>query len=73
MSVTLARLAIHGGPKAVQSEVGDLFAWPIITEEDEQAALEVLRAATMSDTEPRPPLRNGPPDGDRPAPRGQGD
>jgi perosamine synthetase len=51
MSVTLARLAIHGGPKAVQSEVGDLFAWPIITEEDEQAALEVLRAATMSDTD----------------------
>jgi perosamine synthetase len=51
MSVTLAHLAIHGGPKAVRSEVGDLFAWPIITEEDERAALEVLRAGTMSDTD----------------------
>jgi perosamine synthetase len=51
MSLTLTRLAIHGGPKAVQSEVGDLFAWPIITEEDERAALEVLRAGKMSGTD----------------------
>src|SRR2546425_4737136 len=41
-------LAIHGGPKAVQTSPGDLFSWPIITEEDEQAALEVLRAGNMS-------------------------
>jgi perosamine synthetase len=47
----MTRLAINGGPKAAQSEVGDLFAWPIITEEDEQAALAVLRAGTMSDTD----------------------
>jgi dTDP-4-amino-4,6-dideoxygalactose transaminase len=41
-------LAIHGGPRAVQTDVGDIFKWPIITEEDEQAALEVLRAGKMS-------------------------
>jgi perosamine synthetase len=51
MSVTLTRLAIQGGPKTVQSEVGDLFAWPIITEEDEQAVLAVLRAGKMSGTD----------------------
>ena len=36
-------LAILGGPKAVQSDPGDLFAWPIITQEDEEAVLSVLR------------------------------
>src|SRR5947209_4281448 len=51
MSMTLTRLAVHGGPKAVRSEASDLFAWPIITEEDEQAVLEVLRAGKMSGTE----------------------
>lgn len=38
-------LAINGGPKAV-GEAGsreELIHWPIITEEDEQAVLEVLR------------------------------
>ena len=30
------------------SEAGDLFKWPIITDEDEQACLEVLRAGKMS-------------------------
>lgn len=44
-------LAIHGGPKAVQTPVGDIFRWPIITEEDEQAVLEVLRAGNMSGTD----------------------
>jgi dTDP-4-amino-4,6-dideoxygalactose transaminase len=44
----MSTLAIHGGPKAVQSEPGDVFRWPIITEEDEQAVLEVLRAGKMS-------------------------
>ena len=43
-------LAIKGGPKAVPD--GDkheqLFHWPIVTEEDEQAVLDVLRAGTMS-------------------------
>ncbi len=47
----MSKLAIHGGPKAVQTPPGDMFKWPIITEEDEQAALEVLRAGKMSGTD----------------------
>ncbi len=43
-----AELAIKGGPKAVQTDPGDIFTWPIITDEDEQAVLEVLRAGKMS-------------------------
>jgi len=42
-------LALLGGPKAVRSEAGDLFTWPIITGEIEDAVLEVLRAGKMSD------------------------
>lgn len=42
-------LAIHGGPKAVQTDPGDLFAWPIITQEDEDAVLAALRAGKMSE------------------------
>lgn len=46
-------LAIQGGPKTVPdaAEHKDLFHWPIVTEEDEQAVLEVLRAGTMSGTD----------------------
>lgn len=51
MTATASRLAIHGGPRAVQTDPGDIFAWPIITEEDEQAVLEVLRAGKMSGTD----------------------
>ena len=43
-----AELAIKGGPKAVQTDPGDTFTWPIITDEDEQAVLEVIRAGKMS-------------------------
>lgn len=43
------KLAINGGPKAVQTDPGDIFTWPIITREDEEAVLEVLRARKMSD------------------------
>ena len=43
-----AQLAINGGPKAVTFDTGDLFDWPIITEEDEAAVLEVLRRGAMS-------------------------
>jgi perosamine synthetase len=42
-------LAILGGPKAVPHGAPDLFHWPIVTEEDEQAVLEVLRKGNMSD------------------------
>jgi perosamine synthetase len=51
MSVTTTSLAIHGGPKAVKGEPGDLFTWPIVTREDEEAVLEVLRRGAMSGTE----------------------
>ena len=47
----MSKLAINGGPKAVQTDRGDIFTWPIITEEDEQAILEVLRERKMSATD----------------------
>jgi dTDP-4-amino-4,6-dideoxygalactose transaminase len=48
---TTDTLALLGGPKAVTKDVGDLFAWPTVTAEDEQAVLEVLRAGSMSGTD----------------------
>lgn len=43
-------LAIHGGPKAVADDSCDLCRWPIITAEDEEAVLGVLRrGAAISD------------------------
>jgi len=48
MSASGSPLAIDGGPKAVQSDPGDIFTWPIITEDDVDAVLEVLRAGKMS-------------------------
>lgn len=47
----MEKLAILGGPKAVKTSTDDMFKWPIITEEDEQAALEVLRNGAMSGTD----------------------
>lgn len=44
-------LAILGGAKSITSEPGDLFTWPIITQEDEEAALDVLRKGAMSGTD----------------------
>src|SRR5438067_4954209 len=46
-----SKLALLGGPKAVQSDPGDMFRWPIVTPEMEAAVLEVLRAGAMSDTD----------------------
>ncbi|NLN28069.1 MAG: DegT/DnrJ/EryC1/StrS family aminotransferase [Firmicutes bacterium] len=46
--MSASKLAILGGPKAVQSDPGDMFRWPIITKEDEEAVLEVLRRGAMS-------------------------
>lgn len=43
-----SQLAIFGGPKAIKSDPGDIFTWPIITKEDEDAVLDVLRKGTMS-------------------------
>ena len=48
MSASGSPLAIDGGPKAVQTDPGDIFTWPIITADDENAVLEVLRAGKMS-------------------------
>ena len=52
-SVITQPLAVLGGPPAVPNRDAheDLFRWPIVTEEDEQAVLEVLRARTMSDVD----------------------
>jgi len=44
-------LALFGGPKAVTKDPGDIFTWPIVTDEDEEAALEVLRRGAMSGTD----------------------
>ena len=44
-------LALQGGPKAITLHPGDIFRWPIVTAEDEQAVIEVLRAGQMSGTE----------------------
>ena len=48
MTSTSKKLAIHGGPKTVTLEAGDIFKWPIVTEEDEAAVLEVIRRGAMS-------------------------
>ncbi len=50
---TTEPLAILGGVRAVPEGNAHkrLFHWPIVTEEDEQAVLEVLRSGTMSGTE----------------------
>lgn len=45
------QLAIFGGLKAVQNEPDDMFTWPIVTKEDEQAVLDVLRKGRMSGTD----------------------
>ncbi len=44
----MSKLALLGGPRAVTSDPGDLFDWPIVTPEVEGAVLEVLRAGKMS-------------------------
>ncbi|MDP7348165.1 MAG: DegT/DnrJ/EryC1/StrS family aminotransferase, partial [Phycisphaeraceae bacterium] len=41
-------LAILSGPQAVTDPPPDLFHWPIVTHEDEQAVIDVLRAGSMS-------------------------
>lgn len=41
-------LALLGGPQAVQTDPGDALSWPLITQEDEDAVLDVLRRGAMS-------------------------
>lgn len=50
-TTTKEELALFGGPKAVTMPPGDAFTWPIVTEEDETAVLEVLRRGGMSGTD----------------------
>ena len=47
----MSKLAILGGGKALKTDVGDIFTWPIITKEIEEAVLEVLRRGAMSGTD----------------------
>ena len=42
------KLAVYGGPTAIKSDPGDIFDWPIITSEDEEAVLKILRSGKMS-------------------------
>lgn len=42
------KLALLGGEKAVALGQGDMFTWPIVTREHEEAVLKVLRAGNMS-------------------------
>jgi dTDP-4-amino-4,6-dideoxygalactose transaminase len=44
-------LALLGGKKAVKSDPGDMFTWPIVTEEHEKAVLDMFRAGKMSGTD----------------------
>jgi dTDP-4-amino-4,6-dideoxygalactose transaminase len=44
-------LAINGGSPAITEPDPMVFKWPIVTREDEEAILEVLRAGTMSGTD----------------------
>jgi dTDP-4-amino-4,6-dideoxygalactose transaminase len=46
-----SKLALLGGPKAVQTDPGNTFDWPIVTPEIQDAVLEVLRAGAMSGTD----------------------
>ncbi len=47
----MSALAILGGSKAITSEYEDVFAWPIVTKEDEDAVLEIIRRGGMSGVE----------------------
>jgi dTDP-4-amino-4,6-dideoxygalactose transaminase len=44
----MAKLALLGGSKAVRDYSDDLFKWPIVTDEMEQAVTSVLRSGTIS-------------------------
>lgn len=46
-----AQLAILGGPCCIPVPDRSLFHWPIVTAEDEQAVIAVLRAGSMSATD----------------------
>lgn len=45
-----SRLALFGGTPHIRRSANKLFAWPMVTREDERAVVEVLRHGTMSGT-----------------------
>jgi dTDP-4-amino-4,6-dideoxygalactose transaminase len=47
----MSELALLGGNPAIKSSPENVFKWPIITKEDEDAVLGVLRRGAMSDTD----------------------
>jgi dTDP-4-amino-4,6-dideoxygalactose transaminase len=47
----MSSLALCGGQPAVSPANEDIFHWPIVTEEDEAAVLDVLRRGAMSGTD----------------------
>ncbi len=51
MNQNIQKLAIRGGSAVVTLSSKKLFGWPIITKEDEDAVLEVMRNGTASGTE----------------------
>ena len=44
----MSELAIYGGPQTVTNNPGDMFDWPIITDEDESAVINILKTRRMS-------------------------
>lgn len=44
-------LAVNGGEPELRESFPDMFHWPVVTREDEEAVIEVLRAGTMSGTD----------------------
>lgn len=50
-TATQSKLALFGGPKSVREDCGDMFKWPIVTKEDEDAVLDVIRNGAMSGTD----------------------
>ena len=47
----MTQLAIAGGPKAIISDPGNMFKWPIVTRKIEEQVLKVLREGKMSGTD----------------------
>lgn len=47
----MSELALFGGPKSVTADYDSMFEWPIITKEDEDAVMDVLRRGAMSGTD----------------------
>ncbi|MEI6502553.1 MAG: DegT/DnrJ/EryC1/StrS family aminotransferase [Armatimonadota bacterium] len=45
------KLALHGGEAAVTKQSPDIGLWPTLSDEDEQAVLNVLRSRNMSGTD----------------------